>query len=100
MALEDSMQFRTVNDKFKVIDSDTVSAVVDDALAKLITYGKGDWRSLQQKSVSIRRAKAKAWNLKEIACGVYQWTLGYDKFLGYMRGVLDLEKSKNEVLVI
>lgn len=86
---EDEMQFQTVDREFKVIDSDTVPAVIDDSLAEAIARGSGDWRALQKKSVSIRRYKVKAWNLKEIADGVYKWTLGYDDFLGYMSGILN-----------
>ena len=96
MDLEDNMQFQTVNDQFKVIDSNMVSVVVDKSFAESITYGKGDWQLLQKKSVSIRRERVREWNVKEIAAGVYQWTLRYDSFLGYMRGVLDIEKQKND----
>lgn len=90
MEQEDEMQFQSVEREFEVIDSDTVSAVIDDSLAKAIAVGKGDRHALQKKSVSIRRCKIKDWNLKEIADGVYRWTLGYDDFLGYMRGVLNM----------
>ena len=86
---EENMQFQTVAQKFKVIDSDAVPAVIDDSLSEAIARGRSDWRALQKKSVSIRRYKIKAWELKEIADGVYQWTLGYDDFLGYMSGVLN-----------
>ena len=86
---ENLMQFQTLDREFEVIDSDTVPAVVDATLAKAIAAGKGDWSTLQKKSVSIRRTKAKSWNMKEIAGDVYQWTLGYDDFLGYMYGVLN-----------
>ena len=97
---EDAMQFKTVDEQFEVIDSNTVSAVVDEMLVKAITFGKGDWRQLQRKSVSIRREKIQSWNLKEIAKGVYQWTLRYDSFLGYMHGVLDTEKAKIATLLL
>ena len=90
------MKFKTVNEKFEVIESDTVTAVVDEKLAQEITEGKGDWRQLQRKSVSIRRVKAQEWKLKETAKGVYRWTLPYDTFLGYMRGVLDTEYNKRK----
>ena len=83
------MQFQTLDREFEVIDNDTVPAVVDATLAKAIASGKGDWSTLQKKSVSIRRAKVKPWNMKAIAGDVYQWTLGYDDFLGYMYGVLN-----------
>ncbi len=98
MDLEELMQFQTVNDQFEVIDSNTVSAVVDVFLAESIACGKGDWQLLQKKSISIRREKVREWNLKEITPGVYQWTLRYDSFLGYMRGVLDVEKQKQDAL--
>lgn len=88
MKQEDEMQFQAIDQEFKVIDSDTVPAVIDDSLAEAIARGRGDWRALQKKSVSIRRYKIKEWNLKEIADGVYQWSLGYDDFLGYMSGIL------------
>lgn len=90
MNREEEMQFQTVDDEFKVIASDTVPAVIDASFAKAIAEGNGDWRALQKKSVSIHRYRVKAWNLQEIADGVYQWTLGYDDFLGYMSGVLNM----------
>lgn len=90
MQQEDVMQFQEVDKEFKLIDSDTVPAVVDGSLAEAIARGKGDWRELQKKSVSIHRNKIEEWRLQEIAAGVYQWTLGYDDFLGYMRGVLNM----------
>lgn len=90
MGQEDAMQFQTVDHEFTVIDSDTVPAVIDDSLAEAIAKGKSDRHTLQKKSVSIRRYKIKEWNLREIADGVYQWALGYDDFLGYMYGVLNM----------
>lgn len=98
--LEDSMQFDTVCNEFVVIESNTVPVIVDNELAKSIEYGRGDWQLLQKKSVSIRRERIKAWGLKELAKGVFQWTLRYDSFLGYMRGVLDIEKSKNDTIIV
>lgn len=98
--LEEEMQFETVEKQFNVINSDTVCAVVDEALANLIAYGKGDWRMLQKKAVSIRRYNIQCWKLKEIAEGVYQWTLGYNSFLGYMSGVLHLKRFKNDTLFL
>lgn len=97
---EEAMQFVTVADQFKVIDSNTVTAVIDEDLARLIGIGKGNWQQLQKKAVSIRREKVQTWSLKEIAKDIYQWTLRYDPFLGYMRGVLDIEKAKFDALII
>lgn len=89
MEQENAMQFRTVDREFEVIDADTIPAVVNSSLAEEIAHGRGDWKTLQRHSVSIRRSKIKQWNLKEIAPGVYQWTLGYNDFLGYMSGVIN-----------
>ena len=100
LELEASMEFQSIDEKFHVIDSDTVLAVVDPALAKAISFGKGDWKLLQTKAVSVRRYQIKNWSLKEIADGVYQWTLRYDDFLGYMAGVIDLYKLKNGFLMM
>lgn len=97
--LEDSNQFDAVCNEFVVIESNTVPVVVDEEFAKSIEYGHGDWQLLQKKSVSIRRERIKAWGLKELAKGVFRWTLPYDSFLGYMRGVLNIEKSKNDTLI-
>lgn len=100
MDAEKYRQFRTVNDQFKVIDSNTVPAVIDETYAKAMAYGKGDWQQLQKKAVTIRREKMQAWKLNEIANGVYKWTLEYDSFLGYMRGVLDIENARFDTLII
>lgn len=97
---EKSMQFKTVAEQFKVIDSDTVTAVIDKALADLIVKGKGDWKQLQKYAVSIRREKIKEWKLIEIAKDIYQWTLPYDSFLGYMDGVLNLERGRKDFLIL
>lgn len=88
MKQENAMQFRTVDREFEVINTDTIPAVVNSSLAEEIAHGRSDWKTLQRQSVSIRRSKIKQWNLKEIAPGVYQWTLGYNDFLGYMSGVI------------
>lgn len=93
MEQENAMQFRTVDREFEVIDADTIPAVVNLSLAEEIAHGRSDWKTLQRQSVSIRRDKIKRWNLKEIAPGVYRWTLGYNDFLGYMSGVINTGKA-------
>lgn len=98
LKLENGGNFKRVTEKFKVIPSETVLAVVDKELANEIRYGRGDWRSLQRKSVSVRREKVKDWHLELLAAGVYGWTLSYDPFLGYMAGVLSDEKMEHEFL--
>ena len=95
---EANRQFPVVEEQFRVIDETTVSAIVDESLVKEVSLGNGDWKQLQKKAVSIRCGNIQRWNLKEIAAGVYQWTLRYDAFLGYMRGVLDVETARNGFL--
>jgi CRISPR-associated endonuclease Cas3-HD len=97
---ENDMQFKTVESEFQVIDSDTVTVVVDEALAQNICFGGGDWKQLQQYAVSVRRDKIQKWRLKAIAENIYQWTLSYDSFLGYMAGVIELERTKDGILIM
>ena len=92
---EKYMQFQCIAKEFRVIDDDTVTAIVDPEFAKDISCAKGDWRQLLQKSIPIRRSKIDSWKLKELTSGIYKWTLAYDDFLGYMRGVLDCATHSN-----
>lgn len=86
--LEAAQQFRTLAQKFRVIDQKTVLAVPDDSMASAIAEDRASWQELQRHAVSVRKEKIVLWHLREIADGIYQWTLGYDSFLGYMHGVL------------
>lgn len=86
--LEAAQQFRTLAQKFRVIDQKTVLVVPDDSMASSIAEGRASWQELQRHAVSVRKEKIVLWHLREIADGIYQWTLGYDSFLGYMHGVL------------
>lgn len=86
--LEAAQQFRTLAQKFRVIDQKTVLAVPDDSMASAIAEGRASWQELQRHAVSVRKEKIVLWHLREIADGIYQWTMGYDSFLGYMHGVL------------
>lgn len=86
--LEAAQQFRTLAQKFRVIDQKTVLALPDDSMASAIAEGRASWQELQRHAVSVRKEKIVPWHLREIADGIYQWTLGYDSFLGYMHGVL------------
>ena len=86
--LEAAQQFRTLAQKFRVIDQKTVLAVPDESMASAIAEGRASWQELQRHAVSVRKEKIVLWHLREIADGIYQWTLEYDCFLGYMHGVL------------
>ena len=89
---ENDMQFETVDREFKVIDDDnTALAVVDKSLAAAIEQGNGDWRELQKKSISIDKYNTERYGLRKIRDNIYQWTAGYDTFIGYMSGVFENE---------
>lgn len=85
---ENSGQFKSVCDEFKVIGDRTVTALADQEMLSLIREGKSDWHQLQLLSFSVPKHKVNEWKMREVAKGIYQWTLSYDSFLGYMAGVL------------
>ncbi len=87
--LEKDMSFSSLDKEFEPIENDTVIAVTDDRIADEIAHGGGNPHKIQLYSVNIRRSLISKYGLSEILPEVYRWTLGYDDFLGYMRGVLD-----------
>lgn len=89
---EQELNFETVNDHFHVIESDTIPVIVKSDLVAQIRQGQGNWQEVQKYSVSIREKNLERWQVKQIAKDVYQWTLPYDSFLGYMAGVIKREK--------
>jgi CRISPR-associated endonuclease Cas3-HD len=81
--------FRSVEDNFTVIDSDTRIVVVDKDFAERIRQNKIDWRELQRNSVQIPQYKLHEIGIsEEIVGGIYRWTLPYDDFIGYMAGIV------------
>ena len=86
---EQTLSFKDVNDDYRVIDNVSVLALVDDDLKRAVLYGGCNWKEIQKRAVSIRRNKISDYGLKELVEGIYDWSLGYDSFLGVMRGVLD-----------
>ena len=86
---EEDCRFPLVQEKFHVIDEDTVLVVADTDLKEQIQKGECDWRMLQKKAVSIRRHYVDKYKLTCLADGLYDWNRGYDDFLGIMRGVLE-----------
>jgi len=86
--------FPEVAKKYRVIDSDTKTVVVDPDLVKRI---EGDervpWRELLRGSVQIWAKNIERWTVRPVRnCEeLYYWTGPYDAdFLGYMAGVLPL----------
>lgn len=88
---EDALQFATVAEKFVVIEADTVTTIVDPTLIQSLQAGQVDWQRLQRKSVSIRREYIKRYQMRELGAELYAWTRPYDRFLGYMAGVIQDE---------
>ncbi|MDR3293352.1 MAG: CRISPR-associated endonuclease Cas3'' [Clostridiales bacterium] len=91
---EKEQNYPFVNDNFKVIDNNTRLAVVDEIIADKIRSGHINWRELQQNSVQIAHYKLSELRIPQIADGIYSWNLSYDKFIGYMSGVIDVKKYK------
>lgn len=99
MDAERILNFKMVSDKFHVIENDAVLVIIKPAAAERIKQRRGNWREVQKCSVSISQRNMKRWNVKQIAEDVYQWTLLYDSFLGYMAGVLKQEKFEHGILI-
>ncbi|MDE3260135.1 MAG: CRISPR-associated endonuclease Cas3'' [Gemmatimonadota bacterium] len=90
---ERALNFPRVAKLFRVIDSPTVTAVVDEVLKEKIGSGQRlPSQELQNGSVQIYGSRASEWVLREFdhMPGVFCWELAYDPFLGFMAGVLPL----------
>lgn len=91
MKAERNLRFPTVAENFTVIDSNTVTVIVEQELiGSLERYERVDPDMLQRMSVQIWRYKEVDYALRPVAGfrDLYSWTLLYDDFLGYMAGVL------------
>ncbi len=87
---EGARDFIFVDDNFRVIESDTRLAVVDEHTAKAVAAGSFSWCELQKNSLQISRYKLEdELHAPRIAQDIYHWTFGYDDFIGYMRGILN-----------
>lgn len=94
---EQNLNFETVEDKFKVINSDTVSVLIDkDIAGKLRNYEYVGWREIQSSSVQIWSNKKNKLGLEEIRPGIFAWAYSYDNFIGYMAGLLEIEEFAKE----
>lgn len=82
-------KFPFVNYNFKVIDSDTRIAVVDNAIVNNIRNGHINWCELQRNSLQIAYYKLQDLHMPQIADGIYHWNRKYDNFLGYMAGIIE-----------
>ena len=90
---ERTWDFPKVAELFRVIDSPTLTAVVDEALKEKIESGRRvPSQELQNGSVQIYTSRAREWALREFdyVPGLFAWELEYAPFLGFMAGVLPL----------
>jgi len=96
-------QFTVISEKFKVIASDTVTAITPGAFLDAIKAGaQPDWKSLQNHCVQIWATKAIEFGVAPIqTCpGLYAWNLDYDDFIGYMAGALGVQAVKSGTTTI
>jgi hypothetical protein len=94
---ERSQDFPMVESEFKVIDRNTVTALVGKELQDRIEQGTTvSVTELQRHSVQIWSTRRIEWGLRESLRypGLMFWDLDYDKFVGYMKGVLDISAFK------
>jgi hypothetical protein len=89
---ERNKDFPSVEEQFKVIPANTVTAIIDRELCERIEWReKVSFIEVQQKSVSIYCNRINMFALKPLHGfnDLYAWSLDYDcDFLGYMAGVL------------
>lgn len=96
---ESAFEFKTIAGEFNVIDDHSVIAIADPDLRQEIKYGKGNWQLIQKYGFNIRKSMIKDWKVETIDTDLYYWTLPYDNFLGYMKGVLWQENTRTDFLV-
>jgi CRISPR-associated endonuclease/helicase Cas3 len=103
---ERNADFPTVEKLFRLIDSDTVTAVVDEALIlRLEAHEKITRAELQLASVQIWHSKEQEFGLERLERvrgydDLRKWKLPYDSYLGYMVGVLPLIDGGNDGFII
>jgi len=101
---ENGRNFPAVEELFRVISANTITAVVEPGLIeRLQSYQPVPFRELQRGSVQLWLGKEREFELEEFPRlpGVYRWNLAYDEFLGVMEGVLKLRgflSAKESVL--
>ncbi|HDR91091.1 MAG TPA: CRISPR-associated endonuclease Cas3'' [candidate division Zixibacteria bacterium] len=90
---ERNQKFPDVEEKFKVINSNTETVIVDKELVeKLKRHEKFDKREIQNNSVQIwwNKLAPGSWAEIEGYSGLLEWTQEYNDFLGYMAGIIPL----------
>jgi len=91
---ENASDFPKVEEEFRVISGDTRTVVIDEALKERLQRGLPvDRLAIQRGSVQIWSNRIAQLRVSEFSRypGLYYWSLGYDSFIGYMKGVLEDE---------
>lgn len=94
---ERNLRFPDVAEKFKVIDSKTITVIVNERLKeRLRNHDKISPSDIQNGSVQIWADKEFKYDMQSIEGfpELRLWNLLYDDFLGYMAGVLPLLKQE------
>ena len=92
-------EFKTVAEKYIIIDSNTVPVVIGRELAERFCAGDGDWKMLQKHSVSIAKYHLDRYRVAELRQGLYYWQLPYSSFLGYMEGIVGKNADSLDILM-
>lgn len=91
---EIAMNFPEVHSMFRVINADTYTVVVDEAIKqRLKAWGKVSWKEIQNHSVQIWGTRIESLHVPQFSQypELYEWNLAYNDFIGYMAGVLTVE---------
>lgn len=97
---EKLLNFRKVEEGFKVIASEKHIAIIDTEMAAAVRQGKVNWRDLQKKSVQVADYKLRELRMPEILPDLYAWNLPYDDFIGYMAGIIQMGEFDARVLIL
>ena len=100
---ERALNFPKVAEIFRVIDSPTLTVLVDETLKETIESGQRvSNQEIQNGSVQIYGSRSREWAIREFdhVPGLFAWELRYDSFLGFMAGVLPLVDGSTKGYVI
>lgn len=101
--MDASMQYAGVADSFKVIASDTVTALPPGPVLDAIRRGeRPSWQAIQSHSVQIWSTKQVDFGLVPLAeyPDMFGWSLDYDAFIGYMAGALEAQAVQSGATLI
>ena len=100
---ENIYAFKTVERRFKVIEDDAQTVVVDPVLIQRIRdFENISWREIQTGSVRVREKILKKLAIEQSRRypGIWLWEAEYSPFLGYMEAVLRLDKITEDSFAI